>query len=92
MEVIELEHYLHGPEDADIRIKSFAEGARDECGGEQFVLLDTEGGGRGAQVTHAVRYINGADHLWTAQDRAELRQQEKNDAKFPELILEFDAV
>ena len=43
-------------------------------------------------MTDAVRHISGADHLWTAQDRAELRQQEKNDAKFPELILEFDAV
>ena len=40
----------------------------------------------------AVRYINGADLLWTARDRASVRQQEKTDAKYPELIPEFGAV
>ena len=49
---------------------------------KKFVSLDTD----------AVRYVNGADHLWTAQDRAELREQEKNGAKFPESTPEFDAV
>ena len=69
-----------------------AENARDECGGKKFVLLDTERGGRGAQVADAVRYINGADHLWTAEDRDELREQEKSDARNRELLLEFDVV
>ena len=33
LEVTELKHYLLGPEDADICIKTFAESARDERGG-----------------------------------------------------------
>ena len=80
MEVTELEHYLHVPEDADNRTESFAESVRDDGGCGMFVLLDTEGGGRGAH------------HLWTARERAELRRQEETDAKYPELIPEFDAV
>ena len=40
----------------------------------------------------AVRFFNEADHVWTAQDRAELCQQEKNDARNPELLPEFDVV
>ena len=86
MEVTQLEYYFVPPEDADICIKSCAERARDECGGQILVLLDTEEGSRGAEVADAVRNTSGADHLWTAEDRAELRQQEKNDAKYPELI------
>ena len=35
MEVSELEHYLLGPEDADICTESLAERARNECGCEQ---------------------------------------------------------
>ena len=50
VEVTELDHYLLGPEDADICIKSFGEGARAEGGCRKFVLLDTEGGSRGAEV------------------------------------------
>ena len=34
---------------------------------------------------------NGADHLWIARERAELRQQEKTDSKYTELIPECDA-
>ena len=91
VEVTELEHDLLGPEDADICIKSYAEGARDESGARKLVLLDAEEGGLGAEVADAVRFFNGAD-LRTAQDCSELRQQEENDAEYPELIPEFDAV
>ena len=74
VEVTELERDLLGPEDADFCNKLFAASARDERGDGKFVLLDTEEGGRGAEVGDAVRYVNGADHLWTARDRVELRQ------------------
>ena len=92
MEVTELEHFLLGPEDADICMESFAESTRDEGGGKKFVKLDSEGGGPGAEVADAVLKINGADHLWTARGRAELSQQEMTRAKYPELIPEFDAI
>ena len=35
-------------------------------------------------MADAIRCINGADRLWTARERAELRRQEENDAKCPE--------
>ena len=44
VEISELEHFLLGPEDADISITSFAENARDEGGQSKFVLLDTPRG------------------------------------------------
>ena len=50
------------------------------------MLLDTtrgKGGGRSAEVADAVRFLRGAEHLWTARERAELRRQEENDAKYP---------
>ena len=72
-----------GQEDADICIKSFAAGARDECGGKKKSYRSTLTKEVEAWAD-AVRYANGADHLWTAQDGAELRQQEKNGAKFPD--------
>ena len=53
VDVGELEHFLLGPEDADISITSFAENARDEGGYGRFVLLDTlrgKGAGRGVDV------------------------------------------
>ena len=76
----------------DICTESFAEGARDECGGEKSCCSTLNKGVDALEVADAVRSTNGADHLWTAQERAKLRQEAKNDAKYPELILEFDAV
>ena len=48
VEVSELEHFLLGPEDADVSIRSLAENARDEGGYSKFVLLSIprgKGGG-----------------------------------------------
>ena len=83
VELTELEYYMLGPEDANICIESFAEGARDEFGCRKFVLLEDEGEGRGADVADAVRFVTGADHVWTARDGAELRQQEETDPTNP---------
>ena len=41
VEVIELEHFLLGPENAEFGIIFFAENARDEGNYSKFVLLDT---------------------------------------------------
>ena len=53
VEITELEHYLLGPEDVDICIKSFAESAREERGGRKVALLDT--GGVNRTPTHTAR-------------------------------------
>ena len=56
VEIRELEHFLLGPEEADISITSFAENGRNGGGYSKFVLLDTrygEGAGRGVEVADA---------------------------------------
>ena len=35
-------------------------------------------------MADAIRYINDADHFWTALERVEFRRQEENDATYPE--------
>ena len=83
---------MQGPSDADICIRAVAEGPTNEDGDQHFVVSDTEGGGRGAEVADAVRYMNGADHQWTTQDRKELRQQEETDDRHLKSVPEFGAV
>ena len=90
VDISELEHFLLGTEDAEVSIRSLAENVRVEGGYSRFVLLDTprgKGGGRGAKVADTIRCINGPDHSWTAWERAELRQQDENDAKYLENTL-----
>ena len=69
-------------------IRSLAENARDEGCYSRFVLINMprgQGGGGGAEVADAVRYANRADHSWTPRERVDLRRQEENDAKYPEI-------
>ena len=89
VDISKVDHFLFSTEDADISIRSHAETARDDRGHSRFAVLDAPQGerwGRGAEVADAVRYINGADDLQTARERAELRRQEQNDAKYPENV------
>ena len=72
VEVRELEHYFFGSEDADIRIRSLAENARDERGYSKFVFLNILRGnareGRGLEAADAARFEEAASKGLQAMD------------------------